>query len=125
MLSTYEALGWISVLHPKAREARYLSALNPFPEQEPVLGGKAQAGPASCPDGPDEAVRASPWNGRSKCQVGRVRLSGRGRNVLTEPASCREHPLHGCTLPKFHATSPSSLGGGLQAGQETQKKGSG
>lgn len=44
-----------------AREARSLAVLNQFPEQEPVLGGKAQAGPASCRDGPDEVVLASPW----------------------------------------------------------------
>lgn len=47
-----------------------MAVLNPFPEQEPVQGGKAQAGPASCWDGLGEAVLVSPWNGRSKMPAG-------------------------------------------------------
>lgn len=91
------------------REARSPAELNPLPEQEPVQGGKVQAGPASCwDDGLGESVLVSPWNDGRKCQMGNVRPSRREEKVLTEPISCREHWLHGA-FSVFHPTSPSSL----------------
>lgn len=62
----YETLGWVTVLNLMAKEARSLEILGPFPEQVPVQGGKAQAGPVSCQDGPGKAVFVSGWNGRRK-----------------------------------------------------------
>lgn len=39
-----------------------MTVLNPFPEKEPAQGGKVQAGPASCQDGPGKVVFVSPFS---------------------------------------------------------------
>lgn len=81
MPSTYGAL-LDTVLYLMAKEARSLAAPNPFPEQEPVLGGKAQAGPASCRDVLMRLYLLLHGNSRSKIPAGKTRLSGRVQEAL-------------------------------------------